>query len=423
MAEVLAFAYPPGREDDGPGIMVHKRDMERYSQTFKGVPLNSEHPAMHEGQPADKYRVGEVVESMVDPKTGAIVNRARLDDTLDGWSEYHDIASGYKRQFSTQKGFHIDPDTWKAYGHQAHEVSSVHQGDNEHGANFATSILDVRLPGGEQFCKRRDDILRSMNTSQLPDDALSSAMGDHQQQPETTQQQAPDRPLSRESPSAADAEAAVEARMQREFEKREQRSNKELHEELSLLKKKYEEVTGSASQMQEVIKELSGKIDSNRRAAAKQTQEVLSSWLASKMEQMDPQKKDALKKWENRLFEPNKDTGMISDMQHHTQAVFASAMQDLKFSHSQMDAAVRKLAEREERIKSLERRLGIQDSVRAGSRAHPYAKASASRPQQQQQQQVNESKPQNNWDGEGRPLAMQPILPFAPRSKTETFFG
>lgn len=163
MATLEGYAYPPGREDDDDSIYVKARDMERFSQTYIGKPLNRQsHPKP--GEPSDKNQVGEVVRTRVDPETGALIATTQLHNSLDGWRTFHDVEEGRLRQFSTGKVFETDLQTLDVSNHEAMELSAVHQGDNEKGVGFATSIFPPRLSG--TFTRVRDSLLQDLQNGE-----------------------------------------------------------------------------------------------------------------------------------------------------------------------------------------------------------------------------------------------------------------
>lgn len=162
MPYIEGYSYPPGRGDDDDSIYVKSRDMDRFARTALGKPLNRKsHP--EPGKPSSQFQVGTVVGTRIDPKTGAMVVRAKLDNSFEGWCTFHDIQEGRLRQFSAGKEFDMDIDTADVYNHEITEVSAVEQGDNELGVGFATDIFPPRLP--EDFERNQQKVLRLLQNA------------------------------------------------------------------------------------------------------------------------------------------------------------------------------------------------------------------------------------------------------------------
>lgn len=152
--EIVGWGYPPGIKDDMKSIYVKKKDMPDYIKTGLGVPFNFKHPEQE-----NSYRAGVVNSTTLDPETGAMIIKAKFDNTMNGWEAYENVVSGRYKQLSVGNNFQLDLQTADSYGHKINEISIVKQGDNEKGVGFATTIFAVTKPS-EKLIEMRDFLLK-----------------------------------------------------------------------------------------------------------------------------------------------------------------------------------------------------------------------------------------------------------------------
>ena len=151
--ELIGFSYPPGTDNDVKSVYVKKKNMEDYVRTGVGVPFNALHPCQN-----GSFRAGVIESTGLDPETGAMIVKARFDNTMDGWKAYENVVSGKLKQLSVGNNFKLDVNTVDSHDHTIDEISAVEKGDNEEGVDFATDIIAVTKPDDE-LIKIRDFIL------------------------------------------------------------------------------------------------------------------------------------------------------------------------------------------------------------------------------------------------------------------------
>ena len=446
MASLVGFSYPPGVDEEDTGIMVKRSGMDAFASTLSNIPLNSQHPDLEMGDSADAYRVGEVTGSSVDPETGAIITRASLDNTLDGWRTFREISEGAKRQLSTQKAMWMDDKTCKVSDHVALEVSCVDQGDNEHGAGFATSITRAEYPDRPDFHRHHNDILRLMNTSSTKDGffniAAESDLSDTKDtffdtavQPETldTMTDLSDKPTEQpastvtppaETPAptagaGASSQSAqdlknrqvIQERIAKEVKGRITEDTKVTLAQLEELTKKYEASEKDRLDLQNAMRTLTKRASEETAAAMESTKKDIAPWLATLIEAAGEKERAGIKAFTDKVYTPDKESGMFSDMQQSGNMLLAAAAARHSNAMSQVDAAVKEAASYAQTHATETRREDVARSL-TPQRHHPYerpGKQSANAPRSDPTQPL------------GAGLAVETMFPNV--SIQETFFS
>ena len=385
-ASVVGYSYPPGQEEDAVTIMVKRSGMGDFARTGVGVPLSSQHPDILHGDAADRYRVGEVKQSEVDPETGAVLSTAEFDNTLDGWREFREVSEGKKRQFSTQKSIFRAEGTMDLSDHRALEVACVEQGDNEDGVGFATSILEARLPTHPTWVAHHRDILQHMSTSidhsnLFETEATFEEMTEHQQPPATT-------PAPAATPEAVPAAAAptpstdetklkqaMEQRIKEEMENRLAEGNKPTQEERALLVKKYQESEAERTKLEEQIRELNKRENTQSAQSMAKFRKDMAPWFATLTAGAQEDRKKQLVDFEAKMFTADKKTGGFNPTQTAGAYILAAAASGTANAMSKAEVAYKVAAEKTKEAEDYKLRLGVETSLHptsSSARYNPY---------------------------------------------------